>query len=179
VRSLLAFVLLLFAATGCERELRKFHRPAGPQPAAQGAPRSENQPGQPGKGLQETLASNTYNEKIAFDVAQGKRLFRWYNCAGCHSMGGGGMGPALMDDKWIYGHEPERIYDTIMDGRPNGMPAFRGRIPEDQVWQIVGYVRSMSGLIPADALPGRADSIGAVEPELRRDKQSPKKQETP
>jgi cytochrome c oxidase cbb3-type subunit 3 len=177
-RALTAAVALL-ALAGCERELRKFHKPGGPQASAESSPKSENQPGLPGKGLQEKLASNTYNEKIAFDVAQGKRLFRWYNCAGCHSMGGGGMGPALMDDKWIYGHEPENIYATIMDGRPNGMPAFRGRIPEDQVWQLVGYVRSMSALIPADALPGRADSLGAVEPELRRDPARPRRQETP
>jgi cytochrome c oxidase cbb3-type subunit III len=179
MRTALALALVLLGLTGCERELRKFSKPSGPQASAESAPKSENQPGQPGKGLQERLASNTYNEKIAYDVASGKRLFRWYNCAGCHSMGGGGMGPPLMDDKWIYGHEPRDIYATIMDGRPNGMPAFRGRIPEDQVWQIVGYVRSMSGLIPADALPGRADSIGAVEPELRRDRQQPKRQEAP
>jgi cytochrome c oxidase cbb3-type subunit III len=179
MRTALAFAAMLLVLAGCERELRKFSKPAGPQPAAQSAPKSENQPGQPGPGLQETLASNTYNEKIAFDVASGKRLFRWYNCSGCHSMGGGGMGPPLMDGKWIYGHEPENIYATIMDGRPNGMPSFRGRIPEDQVWQIVGYVRSMSALIPADALPGRADSIGAIEPELRRDRQQPTRQQTP
>ena len=26
------------------------------------------------------------------------------------------------------------------------MPSFRGRIPDAQVWQLVAYVRSMSGL---------------------------------
>ena len=37
---------------------------------------------------------------------QGKRLFSWYNCIGCHANGGGGIGPPLMDDEWIYGSRP-------------------------------------------------------------------------
>jgi len=40
------------------------------------------------------------DERNAYALAQGKTLFRWFNCNGCHSAGGGGMGPALMDDKW-------------------------------------------------------------------------------
>jgi cytochrome c oxidase cbb3-type subunit 3 len=103
-------------------------------------------------------------------VAQGKRWFRWYNCSGCHSNGGGGMGPALMDTNWLYGNEPEAITRTILLGRPNGMPAFAGRIPADQVAQIVAYVRSMSGQLRADVAAGRADALSpGSEPELRRE----------
>ncbi len=36
---------------------------------------------------------------------------------------------------------PENIYATIINGRPNGMPAFGGKIPPQQVWQIVAYVQ--------------------------------------
>ena len=39
------------------------------------------------------------------------------------------MGPPLMDDKWIYGYEPEQVFATIVEGRPNGMPAFGGEDP--------------------------------------------------
>ena len=42
-------------------------------------------------------------------------------------MGGGGIGPPLMDDRWIYGSAPENIYASIVQGRPNGMPAWGGR----------------------------------------------------
>jgi cytochrome c oxidase cbb3-type subunit 3 len=115
------------------------------------------------------------HEENAFAVAQGKRYFRWYNCAGCHSNGGGGMGPPLMDDQWIYGSEPEQIVATILQGRPNGMPSFAGRIPEDQVWQIAAYVRSMSGQLRADVAPSRGDSLSAGPPEGRRDKETPKR----
>ncbi len=77
-------------------------------------------------------------------VNAGKRLFNQFNCSGCHSNGGGGMGPSLMDDEWIYGGRLEQIHQTIVDGRPNGMPAWGGKIPDPQIWQIAAYVRSMS-----------------------------------
>jgi cytochrome c oxidase cbb3-type subunit 3 len=180
MRPAAVLLLVAIAAAACDREARRLERPAGPQ-ATTGSPppRTENQPGLPGKGIGEKVASNTFDEGNAYDLAQGKRLFRWFNCAGCHAYGGGGMGPPLMDDRWIYGHEPGQIFATIMDGRPNGMPAFRGRVPEDQVWQLVGYVRSMSGLVPADAAPGRNDGLAAIEPELRRDRATPRKQGKP
>jgi cytochrome c oxidase cbb3-type subunit III len=77
-------------------------------------------------------------------VTTGKRLFGQYNCSGCHSNGGGGMGPSLMDDEWIYGGRLEQIHQTLVEGRPNGMPAWGGKIPDEQLWQISAYVRSMS-----------------------------------
>lgn len=77
-------------------------------------------------------------------VTTGKRLFNQYNCSGCHSNGGGGMGPALMDGAWIYGSRLAQIHQTLVEGRPNGMPAWGGKIPDLQLWQIAAYVRSMS-----------------------------------
>ena len=69
------------------------------------------------------------------------------------------MGPALMDDKWIYGSDPQNIFATIVQGRPNGMPSFRGKIADFQVAELVAYVRSMSGLAGKEAAPGRNDSM--------------------
>jgi len=77
-------------------------------------------------------------------VVTGLKLYKAYNCAGCHSAGGGGMGPSLMDDQWIYGGRLVQIHQTIVEGRPNGMPAWGGKIPDGQIWQIAAYVRSMS-----------------------------------
>jgi cytochrome c oxidase cbb3-type subunit 3 len=134
----------------CEREQRQFQIP----PAM--------------SSTMKPLGTN--NERNAYALSQGKTLFRWFNCNGCHSAGGGGMGPALMDDKWLYGSSPQDIYNTIMEGRPNGMPSFRGRISEDQAWQLVAYVRSMSGLARKDAAPGRSDALYPGEPESVRDK---------
>jgi cytochrome c oxidase cbb3-type subunit 3 len=69
-----------------------------------------------------------------------------------------------MDDKWAYGSAPEQVFATIVQGRPNGMPSFRGKIPDYQVWQIVAYVRSMSGLTNSQAAPGRSDNMQSTRP---------------
>jgi cytochrome c oxidase cbb3-type subunit III len=87
-------------------------------------------------------AAAYYNNADA--VNTGKRLFSQYNCSGCHSSGGGGMGPDLMDDEWIYGSRLEQIHQTLVEGRPNGMPAWAGKLPDEQLWQLAVYVRSLS-----------------------------------
>jgi cytochrome c oxidase cbb3-type subunit 3 len=82
-------------------------------------------------------------------IAEGKRLFTWLNCVGCHFNGGGGMGPALMDKQWRYGDRIDQIYSSIAHGRPNGMPTWGGIVPDAQIWQLAAYVKSLS--IPTTA----------------------------
>jgi cytochrome c oxidase cbb3-type subunit 3 len=65
----------------------------------------------------------------------------------------------LIKTEWIYGGEPENLFDTIVKGRPNGMPSWGGRIPEYQIWQIIAYIRSMNGLQPRSATASRPDTI--------------------
>jgi cytochrome c oxidase cbb3-type subunit 3 len=77
-------------------------------------------------------------------IASGKALYAAFNCNGCHAGGGGGFGPALSDDKWIYGGSLPNIVDTLYEGRPRGMPAWRGKIPDEQMWQLAAYVKSLS-----------------------------------
>lgn len=166
--------LALALAAGCERDARRFVKPATESsPVAKAEALADLQPGQEGPGLRFNAAAGGYNESNAYELAQGRQWYRWYNCVGCHAQGGGAIGPALMDDNWIYGKDPDAIFKTIMDGRPNGMPAFRGRIPEAQAWQLVAYVRSMSGLVSADAAPNRADTLMGPPPENRRKPQRP------
>jgi cytochrome c oxidase cbb3-type subunit III len=117
--------------------------------------------------------ANPYDEN-AHAMSEGKRLFSNYNCSGCHANGGGGMGPPLIDDKWIYGSDPDQIFATIIQGRPNGMPSFRGKIPDNQVWQLAAYVRSLGGLAQTDAAPGRDDHMQTKPPENSLEPQTPK-----
>src|SRR5207237_1157293 len=63
--------------------------------------------------------NNPY-EGNAYAIAEGQRLYEQYNCSGCHFHGGGGIGPALMDNEWIYGSSPANIYTSLAEGRPNG-----------------------------------------------------------
>ena len=95
-----------------------------------------------------------YDEN-AYGTTEGQLLFEQMNCSGCHANGGGGMGPPLMDDEWIYGSRPDQIFATIAEGRPNGMPTWKYRLNNQQIWQLVAYVRSLSGLTPEGARPSR------------------------
>jgi cytochrome c oxidase cbb3-type subunit 3 len=99
-------------------------------------------------GSDHSLVVNDPRAAAYYDNAEavnsGRILFGQFNCSGCHSNGGGGMGPSLMDDEWIYGGRLEQIHQSIVAGRPNGMPSWGGRIPDQQIWQIAAYVRSMS-----------------------------------
>jgi cytochrome c oxidase cbb3-type subunit III len=132
----------------------------------------------PGESQPPAPVKNEYEEN-AYAMNEGKRLYEWFNCVGCHAHGGGGMGPPLMDDKWLYGSQPEQVFSTIVQGRPNGMPSFRGKIPDYQVWQLAAYVRSMSGQVPSDAAPGRSDDMNATKPEQSKGKEEPKNSSVP
>ena len=104
-------------------------------------------------------------------VVTGKRLFSAFNCSGCHSNGGGGMGPPLMDDEWIYGDRLEQIHQSIVQGRPNGMPSWGGKIPDQQIWQLAAYVRSMSlpATLAAQNGPTPSQSPAAVPRDAEQD----------
>jgi cytochrome c oxidase cbb3-type subunit 3 len=173
--------LAALALTACEREARRFDVEAKNQTPTEDAQRlSSNQPALALQGkVRAALRNDSPYEENAYAVNQGKRLYRWYNCIGCHSNGGGGIGPPLMDSEWKYGGDPASIFQSIMQGRPEGMPSFGGHIPEDQVWQIVAYVRSMSGQLRKDVAPSRSDTIYPGNPENARDKQPMQPQKPP
>jgi cytochrome c oxidase cbb3-type subunit III len=160
---LMLIVALALAAAACERETRRYQEVSVASTRTEGVPLTSLHAG---GAMPEPHKLSPYT-KNAYGQAEGKRLYAAFNCSGCHLNGGGGIGPALMDDKWIYGAEPEQIYSTIVEGRPNGMPAFGGRIPSQQVWQIVSYIDSLSGQVPQDAAPSRNDDMSVGKPENR------------
>lgn len=164
----------LLLALGCEREDRRLNsqQPAAPsQLITQG-------PLQPGPTLIADTIEGPYDDN-APGTTEGQVLFGQMNCSGCHSNGGGGMGPPLMDDKWIYGSDPSSVFASIVEGRPNGMPSWRGRIPNYEVWRLVAYVRSMSGQASKDASSGRDDHLFGRESEQRLQELKPKNASTP
>jgi len=87
--------------------------------------------------------SNPYTGDKAAIMA-GRQLFTGMNCAGCHSgYAGGGMGPSLRDSVWIYGNSDVQIFSSIAEGRAYGMPAWAGRLQDDQIWRLVAYIRTL------------------------------------
>ena len=160
----LAVLVTLF---GCERERRDFSPTPSGATAIKSTRMSDLFPG----GSDKTPAVDDRYDDNAYALAEGKRLFHWYNCTGCHAEGGGGSGPALMDNVWIYGSDSANVFATIVQGRPNGMPAFGSRISEKEAWELAAYVRSMSGLAPQDAAPNRDDAFLTRTPESFTDPQ--------
>jgi cytochrome c oxidase cbb3-type subunit 3 len=113
------------------------HSPAPTSPKPQMGPT----PG-PGSDTLAEVANPYVNDRKA--IGEGRRLFNWYNCAGCHGdHAGGGMGPSLRDSTWRYGGTDTRIYRSIAEGRTKGMPAWGNKLPPEQIWKIVAYIRTL------------------------------------
>jgi cytochrome c oxidase cbb3-type subunit 3 len=166
VSLLLLFFLYL---AGCHRENRQFEAPSGSDLAPTQVALSSLVAGQSSTHFREQQR-HAYEDN-AYHLSEGKRLFSSFNCTGCHGHGGGGSGPALMDDRWIYGGEIDQIYLTIVQGRPNGMPAFGGKVPSQQLWQLAAYVRSLGGHGPKAARPSRDDHIQVPAEQGKRDEE--------
>jgi len=165
---LVACALLLAAA--CQRESREYA--TAPVQAPPPSPRlSTLQPGQALGNAPDPVGA--HYERNAYHITQGGRLYRWFNCNGCHANGGGAIGPALMDSEWRYGGSIAQIHASILEGRPNGMPAWRGKITDQQAWQLAAYIRALSGNVPKDAAPSRREGMAATPPPSRTPTQPP------
>jgi cytochrome c oxidase cbb3-type subunit 3 len=103
-----------------------------------------------------------YDKYLAMDLkavaadpqaqAMGQRLFLNY-CSQCHgSDARGSRGfPNLADNDWLYGGDPEIVRESIANGRMGVMPPLGAALGDDNVKNVVAYVRSLSGL-PHDSL---------------------------
>ena len=147
-----ALLLVALALGGCERERREVA--GGPVDA-------------------DRAAVGAHYENNAYHITQGGRLFKWFNCTGCHASGGGGMGPNLMDSPWRYGGTIDAIHATILDGRPRGMPAFKDKLTDAQAWQLAAYVRALAGNVRKDAAPSRSEGVSGIPPPTRLPEQPP------
>ncbi len=73
--------------------------------------------------------------------SEGARLFVAYNCADCHGPDGVGlMAPSFQDGRWRFGGSEDEVYRSIADGRPEGMPRWRGMIPADHIRKLTAYI---------------------------------------
>ncbi len=150
-------ITVAIAAVACEREQRNLGQSQSAAPSAFVADVDL----QPGPTFISDTSEGPFDDN-AYNTAEGQALFEEMNCSGCHAHGGGAMGPALMDDQWIYGSLPNQIFASIAQGRPNGMPAWKYRLNNKQIWELVAYVRSLSGLTPKGARPAREDHMMVI-----------------
>lgn len=172
-RSGVAVAALLLSLLACEREARDFRGPRTGDTEPGLVATTELQAG--GERPNGRAQPGAYQEN-RWAVSEGKRLYSWYNCSGCHAPGGGGgMGPPHIDGEWVYGSEPAQVYSSIMEGRPNGMPSFRNRVSPSDAWKLVAWVRTLGRLTPPDVWPARADELAVVQRDgPRRGEQMPR-----
>jgi cytochrome c oxidase subunit 2 len=111
-------------------------------------------------------------------AAQGEARFQSLGCANCHHMDGNGPGPSLMN---LLGSEVELasgetvvadeqyIRRSIIDpnaqvvaGYPPIMPTYAGQINEDELFQLIEYIRNLT-TPEAQRGNGESQNQGAVE----------------
>jgi cytochrome c oxidase cbb3-type subunit 3 len=160
--SLLALGLAAVILAGCDRE----ERHSRSKPIGETVPAGESPdtiwPGGTQPPALDPRAKLYDNNAPA--ISEGQFLYTKMNCVGCHFHGGGGMGPPLMDDEWRYGGRIDQIASSIAEGRPNGMPVWRSKLTDDQIWKLAAYVRSLSGQPSKDAVSARSESMSATTP---------------
>ena len=105
---------------------------------------------------QETAAEAQENpiEATEESIAAGRRIYGRF-CRSCHGMRADGRGMAapagsrpanLIDEEWVHGDSDGAIYTVIREGVPPkyDMDAWEGRITDDEIWNVVNYLRSLA-----------------------------------
>ncbi len=120
--------------------------PQGPSPAMVRHPlhvQPFDKPQTAGVTLENPYAGDAQAAKF------GAALFVSYNCMDCHGAdGSGAMGPSLADGRWHFGGTPGEIFESIYQGRPEGMPAWGGKISDADIWRLVSYLRTLEPATP-------------------------------
>ncbi|HRE17675.1 MAG TPA: cytochrome-c oxidase, cbb3-type subunit III [Rhodocyclaceae bacterium] len=79
-------------------------------------------------------------------MEMGKRLYMTYcvQCHGADAKGSKGF-PNLADNDWLYGGDPAKIKESILNGRQGMMPP-HAHLGADTIKDLAHYVRSLSGI---------------------------------
>jgi cytochrome c oxidase cbb3-type subunit 3 len=76
-------------------------------------------------------------------IAMGKAEFA-ARCASCHGADAkGGIGPDLTRREFTYGKDEKALVETIVGGRPGGMPAFGEQLSPAQIEGVVRFILSL------------------------------------
>jgi len=103
-----------------------------------------------------TPAARTLKNPVAatpVSITAGAAAYKKY-CAFCHGATAKGDGPLapkdsdppdLTDDTWVHGSTDGEIFTLIVNGAgpTSKMIAFKGKMPDQDVWHIVNYLRSL------------------------------------
>ncbi len=87
-------------------------------------------------------------------ISAGRQMYGRF-CRSCHGTAATGNGVAappdsmpanLIDDEWDHGSTDGEIFTVIRDGVPPDydMDAWEGRITDDDIWNVVNYLRDLA-----------------------------------
>jgi len=78
-------------------------------------------------------------------VKEGRKLWFSLGCSGCHSVMGGGTAMAwpVLDDTWRFGSDDATLYKLIKGQVPEQTMVAYASVPDEQVWTVLSYVRSL------------------------------------
>jgi mono/diheme cytochrome c family protein len=99
--------------------------------------------------------------------AAGAAVFK-KSCIGCHGPAGDGISKAdfttraLTDDLEA---EPDFYFYVVSEGRmSNGMPGFKGSLSEEQRWQVLTYIHTLSSVVPTTEPTATATPTPTITP---------------
>jgi cbb3-type cytochrome c oxidase subunit III len=87
----------------------------------------------------------------AESIEAGRLLYKRH-CASCHgpnAKGDGGMALSggtpsdLTDEAWDYGSTDGEIFTAIREGVSADMLAYKEKLNDKQIWQVINYLRSL------------------------------------
>lgn len=89
----------------------------------------------------EIPSENPY-ERDPKAISEGKLLYA-SDCGVCHGDDlKGGVGPNLTAHL-KYGETDDKKFESIAEGRPDGMPPFGQQLGRDKIWKVLAYVDSV------------------------------------
>lgn len=75
-------------------------------------------------------------------IAEGKAEYA-ASCAACHMAdASGGIGPNLKGNL-KYGSTPDKMFESISLGRPNGMPPFQQQLGNEKTYKLIAFLQSL------------------------------------
>ncbi len=88
--------------------------------------------------------------KAEADAKAGALLFRDKGCAHCHGAGGVGTqkAPSLLKIREDKAWPPDKITEQILDGGDK-MPPFRDSLSDEEIAQIIDYLRAKHRPVPS------------------------------
>jgi len=138
--------------------------PAAQAPAPGGEAASGGSPLETARKAEKGSLKSPYTDYESV-AADGRKVYLAAGCNGCHGMGGGGMGPPLTNQIWVYGKDDDTLFRVIALGSDElqkqgykriGSETVVGPMPpfgeivksDDDMWKIIAFIRSVN---PASA----------------------------